>query len=46
MARLREPVGYWNALALIADIALVLGLWLGATRARAVARRRGRCWLT
>ena len=32
VARLREPVGYWNALALIADSALVLGLWLGATR--------------
>jgi hypothetical protein len=32
VARLREPVGYWNALALLADIALVLGLWLGASR--------------
>lgn len=31
VARLREPVGYWNALALLADMALVLGLWLGAT---------------
>ncbi len=29
VARLREPVGYWNALALLADIGLVLGLWLG-----------------
>ncbi len=29
VARLREPVGYWNALALLADVALVLGLWLG-----------------
>jgi hypothetical protein len=29
VARLREPVGYWNALALLADIALVLGVWLG-----------------
>ena len=29
VARLREPVGYPNALALLADIALVLGLWLG-----------------
>lgn len=29
VARLREPVGYWNALALLADIALALGLWLG-----------------
>lgn len=32
VARLREPVGYWNALALLADMALVLGLWLGAAR--------------
>jgi hypothetical protein len=29
VARIREPVGYWNALALLADIALALGLWLG-----------------
>jgi len=29
VARLREPAGYWNALALLADMALVLGLWLG-----------------
>ena len=28
IARLREPVGYWNALALLADGALALGLWL------------------
>ena len=32
IARLREPVGYWNALALLADVALVLGLWLGSSR--------------
>lgn len=32
VARLREPVGYWNALALLADIAIVLGLWLGSER--------------
>jgi hypothetical protein len=32
VARLREPVGYWNALAFLADVAVVLGLWLGATR--------------
>ena len=32
VARLRVPVGYWNALALLADVALVLGLWLGSTR--------------
>jgi O-antigen ligase len=28
IARLREPVGYWNALALLADGALALALWL------------------
>ena len=28
IARLREPVGYWNALALLADASLALGLWL------------------
>jgi O-antigen ligase len=28
VARLREPVGYWNALALLADAGVVLGLWL------------------
>jgi O-antigen ligase len=28
IARLREPVDYWNALALLADGAIALGLWL------------------
>ncbi len=32
VARLREPVGYWNALAFLADMALALGLWLGTSR--------------
>jgi len=32
VARLREPVEYWNALALLADVAIVLGLWLCASR--------------
>jgi tetratricopeptide (TPR) repeat protein len=32
-ARLRDPIGYWNALALAGDALLVLGLWLAATRA-------------
>ena len=42
VARLREPVEYWNALALIADIAIGLGLWLGASRGhRAIARAAG-----
>jgi tetratricopeptide (TPR) repeat protein len=34
VARLRAPVGYWNALALLGDFALPLGLWV-ATRTRA-----------
>ena len=41
-ARLRDPIGYWNALALVANALLVLGLWLAArrvARARAPARR-------
>jgi tetratricopeptide (TPR) repeat protein len=42
VARLREPVGYWNALALLADVAIVLGLWLGTERAhRRVVRVLG-----
>ena len=32
VARLRSPVGYWNALAQVCDAALPLGLWLGARR--------------
>ena len=32
IARLREPVGYWNALALLADAALAFGLWLANDR--------------
>jgi len=39
VARLREPVEYWNALALLADIALALGLWLGASRGHRVPVR-------
>ena len=39
VARLREPVGYWNALALLADVALVLGLWLGTTRGHRLGAR-------
>ena len=32
IGRLREPIGYWNALALLADVAVVLGLWAGTER--------------
>jgi hypothetical protein len=32
VARLRSPVGYWNALALLGDLALLLGLWRSARR--------------
>jgi len=32
IARLRSPVGYWNALALLGDVALPLGLWLAGRR--------------
>ena len=39
VARLREPIGYWNALALLADIAIVLGLWLATERSHRLAIR-------
>ncbi len=39
VARLREPVGYWNALALLADVAIVLGLWLATESAHRRAIR-------
>jgi O-antigen ligase len=38
-ARLRSPIGYWNALAVLADMAVVLGVWLAARRERAAALR-------
>src|SRR6187399_2196324 len=42
VARLNEPVDHWNALALLADVAVVLGLWLATTTAhRRVARVAG-----
>jgi hypothetical protein len=40
IARLREPVGYWNGLALLADGAIALGLWL-ARDARVPVRLLG-----
>ncbi len=41
VARLRNPIGYWNALALIAALALPLGLWLAAGRRHARVVRAG-----
>jgi hypothetical protein len=38
-ARLREPVGYWNALALVLAMAIPLWLWLAADRGRSPALR-------
>jgi O-Antigen ligase len=35
VARLRNPIGYWNSLALAAAIAVPLALWLAAARAYA-----------
>src|SRR5215471_2472262 len=32
LARLRSPVGFWNALALLGDFAVVLGLWRSSER--------------
>lgn len=32
VARLREPIGYWNGLALLAAMALPLGLWTAVRR--------------
>ncbi|MGL6280598.1 MAG: O-antigen ligase family protein [Gaiella sp.] len=40
VARLREPVGYWNALALLADAALALGVWVATSTRAPVGRWR------
>jgi O-antigen ligase/polysaccharide polymerase Wzy-like membrane protein len=32
LARLRAPIGYWNALALVGDAAVALGLWIARPR--------------
>src|SRR5215210_7327377 len=37
-ARLRDPIGYWNALALAADVLLVLGLMFAASARALVVR--------
>lgn len=39
VARLRSPVGYWNALALLAVMGLALALWLTASSRRSLALR-------
>jgi tetratricopeptide (TPR) repeat protein len=39
VARLRDPIGYWNALALAADMLLILGLQLAADARRSRALR-------
>jgi tetratricopeptide (TPR) repeat protein len=41
VARLRDPIGYWNALALAADMLLILGLQLAADARRSRALRAG-----
>jgi O-Antigen ligase len=41
IARLRNPVGYWNSLALLADAGLALALWLMAATARPAVRAAG-----
>src|SRR5262249_35865057 len=41
-ARLRNPIGYWNGLALVCAMAVVLGLWLASSRTfRPTARAGG-----
>ena len=40
-ARLRDPIGYWNALALAGNALLVLGVWLAASERRRVLRLAG-----
>lgn len=44
IARLREPVGFWNALALLLVLGLPLGLWVAA-HARAAVRVAGAVFL-
>ena len=41
VARLRDPIGYWNALALAADMLLILGLQLAADARRSRVLRGG-----
>jgi tetratricopeptide (TPR) repeat protein len=39
VARLRAPVGYWNELALLCDVAVPLALWLASARGRRASLR-------
>jgi O-Antigen ligase len=41
VARLRVPIDYWNALALLADAGLALALWVGVAGARLPPRVAG-----
>jgi hypothetical protein len=41
VARLRVPIDYWNALALLADAGLVLALWVGVGRPKLAWRLAG-----
>jgi hypothetical protein len=41
IARLRNPIGYWNGLALLADAALPLGLWLAVELRSRLVRGAG-----
>jgi hypothetical protein len=41
IARLNAPIGYWNGLALLIDMALPLALWLAARREHHPALRAG-----
>lgn len=41
VARLRDPIGYWNALALVADMLLVLALWQAASARSRLERAVG-----
>jgi O-antigen ligase len=41
VARLRDPIGYWNALALACGLALPLGLWVATRRERRRVARLG-----
>ena len=41
VARLRNPIGYWNALALVAALAFPLALWLAAGRRHSRLVRAG-----